>query len=636
MSPQRASSIPFIKTGEIGGKVFSEIGAAGGVDDPTQMVKGWTGSGAGGLMFEAAVGDYLTSPAGLLQTLAARRRAVAIVRARGTDYKGVTGRWNGTAVLVGRNLLLTNHHVIHSVEAAQTARIEFDYEISPEDLLCGNIQPPAATRTFAIDPNRLFVTSPTEGGLDYTFVWIEDAAAAAQGFVPMDRSAFTVDKGESAFVVHHPDGKPKEVSLDDAEIIGLEATVIHYSADTMKGSSGAPVFDRRGRLVGLHHASRDGEFKLKDGTPVTTANEGIKISAIALDLETRVKKGGRDSSQAEAVLKEIGGSDTMSGFFGGLGRQFSTEATATATEAVVKTYLGTDQDVDVGFWNVESLAQQWKDPNKLSAAARVIADLNLDLWGLLGIGEPALQALIKTLEVKYGTQYAYAFSEAGAPAMMWKRSSLVGERAVWPSKLEPLFHRRSGHDDPKDSATAPVFDRYPGLFRFETLGKQPAETFFVVPLHLKAMDGGSLSRRLAARILARAVEDLALSAKADVIVGGHMNAPLAPNDFSRLEDKGFLVLGARDEYESAFSYIKSPTSAVDSIYLSPDMRQTIGKVDYFIVARDRTMPDYRDVSDEPPLAVRLTLTSSPLSERSLDRAALDKLIDGMLPPSTFA
>jgi hypothetical protein len=38
----RTSSIPFVKEGEIGGSVFSEVGKAGGVDNPAQMVKGWT------------------------------------------------------------------------------------------------------------------------------------------------------------------------------------------------------------------------------------------------------------------------------------------------------------------------------------------------------------------------------------------------------------------------------------------------------------------------------------------------------------------------------------------------------------------------------------------------------------------
>jgi hypothetical protein len=623
----RTSSIPFVKEGEIGGSVFSEVGKAGGVDNPAQMVKGWTQPTSGDLELEAAVGDYLTSPAGLLEILASRRRAVARITVTGIDFRGTPGKWNGTGALVGRNLLLTNHHVIHSIEAAQVAQIEFDYEIAPDDLLGGSIQPPKASRTFAIDANRLFLTSPVKGGLDYTFVWIEDAAATAQGLVPLDRSAFTVDKGDQAFVIHHPDGRPKEVSLDDSEIIGLEAAVIHYSSDTMKGSSGAPVFDRRGRLIGMHHASRNGQFTLKDGSIATTVNEGIKVSAIALDLETRLKKGGVDAAHAETVLKEIGGSDTMSGFFGGLGREISTEATA--AEAVVDTYRGTDRDIDVGFWNVESAARQWDDPVRLNGVAKVIADLSLDVWGLLGVAEPALQALIDILAATYGDQYDYAFSAPAAPAMIWKRSSLVGTSIAWPSDMERLFRQATAPSGAKDYVPD-VFDRYPGLFRFTSAGTLPKETFYIVPLHLRAIDGGSANRRLAARILARAIEDLVGETGADVIVGGQMHAPLMRSDFAVIEDKGHLVLGAQDESHNAFCYIKSPTSAVDSIFLSPGLHETVGKVDFFTTTKDRAMPPYRDVADHAPVAARLSLTTAPLAERNLDLAALDRMIDDLL------
>jgi hypothetical protein len=641
--PRGLKDISFIKE-EIGGQVFSEVGSAGGVDNPERMLKGWTlppeqplvplppiDGTAEELILEATVGDYLTSPAGLLHILADRRRAVAIVTVKGQNYKGTEGQWSGTGVIVGRNLFLTNHHVIHSIDAAKAAQVEFDYEIAPNDLLCGVIRPPASTRKFALDPTRLFVTSPTIGGLDFSFIWIEDAAAETQGIVPMERSAFTVDKGEQAFVVHHPDGRPKEVSLDDAEIIGLEAAVIHYSSDTMEGSSGAPVFDRRGRLIALHHASRKGAFLLKDGSQTKMINEGIKISAIALDLEARIRQGARDASQAEAILKEIGGSDTMTGFFGGHGRQISSD---TALEAVISTYLAAKQDIDIGFWNIEGLAKQWNDTGKLKAAARVIADLNLDLWGLLGIGEGALKALKLTLEAGYGSQYEYALSEPGAPAMVWKRSSLTGKRVEWPSKMEPLFRQRgSGQRISGIPGPGFLFDRYPGLFKFMTASDQPLHTFFVVPLHLGAMDDGGLRRRLRARILARAVEDLALDSKADVILGGDMNGPLVRSDFTIIEDKGFLVLGAQDEWESALSYVKAPTSSVDNVFLSPDMQQTVGKLDYFIVARDRAMPDYRDVSDQRPLALRLSLMKSSTAERSLDQADLDAMIDRMLRPA---
>lgn len=640
--PRNLKSIPFIAKVDAKASPFADLGKEGGVDDPKQMLDGWTGRSAvdiavptgTSVTLEAAVGRFVTSPSGLLQILADRRRAVAILSVAGTDYKGTEGAWSGTGFIVGRNLLLTNHHVVNSVDTARSAQVEFDYEIAPDDLLGGGGRPSNATRKFALDPSRLFITSPTVGGLDYTFVWIDGAAGESQGIIPMERASFTVNKNDRAFVIHHPDGNPKQVSLDDADILAIESTIIHYSSDTMEGSSGAPVFDRRGRLIALHHASRKEQVDLPDGGHTDEVNEGIKIAAIALDLEARLRMKAPDTSYAEAVLKEIKGSDTMAGFFGGYGRQVS--QAKTSPEAVVDTYRGTDQDIDVGFWNIEWLATRWKEPGKVAGAAQVIADLNLDAWGLSEVSPPAVKALVEHLELTYGERYGHAFSDPNASpgkqstAMIWKASALKGERVEWPSDVEPLFHQRS--DDPDlrvEAVHGKIFDRYPGLFKFQTSGSMPSYSFFAVPLHLKAMDEGSLRRRLAARILARAIEDLAQREAGDVILGGDMNAPLASEDFSAIEDAGFMVLGAEDEQEGSFSYIKAPKSAIDNIFLTPSMRQTVGAIDYFIVAKERTMSNYLAVSDHRPVAVRLSL-ATPSRKPDIDRTDLDAMIDEML------
>jgi V8-like Glu-specific endopeptidase len=60
-------------------------------------------------------------------------------------------------------------------------------------------------------------------------------------------------------VIQHPGGEPKQVSFIACEAIqdpvdgrGPETDFTH-TCDTAGGSSGAPVFDLQGRLVGLHH-----------------------------------------------------------------------------------------------------------------------------------------------------------------------------------------------------------------------------------------------------------------------------------------------------------------------------------------------------------------------------------------------
>ncbi|MFG1352078.1 trypsin-like peptidase domain-containing protein [Xanthobacter autotrophicus] len=646
MSPNlKSTDVPFVSLPDTKADPFSDVGSTAGVDNPAKMLEGWTGWARRGralqpdaskadIDFEASIGRFQTSPAALLQILAERRRAVAILSVEGRNHEGLEGSWSGTGFLVSRNILLTNHHVLNTPDVAVSARVEFNYEISPDALLNGDGRTLPASQVFKLDPARFFITSPTADGLDYTFVRIDEAASQAFGTIPLERSSFTVNKSDQAFVIHHPDGQHKQVSFDDSDVVGMDTTVIHYTSDTLGGSSGAPVFDRRGRLIALHHASRRWSGETEDGKPIDRINEGIKIAAIALDLETRARKGGADAAYAEAILKEIKGSDTMAGFFGGYGRRIDSERTA--PEAVVDTYRGTDQDIDVGFWNIEWLANRWKQPGKLDGVAKVITDLNLDVWGLSEISPPSVEALVQRIYEVYGEKFDFALSEPDAgtskqsTAMIWKSSSLKGEKVAWPSSVEPLFHQRSDDPDVRVEAVhGNIFDRYPALYRFSCAAAHAPYSFFAVPLHLKAMDEGSLRRRLATRILARAVEDVVAEHNLDVILGGDMNAPLARGDFSAIEDAGFLILGATDETEGAFSYIKSPRSAIDNIFLSPNMRQTVGKVDYFIVAKDRTMSNYLAISDHRPVAVRLSLASTG-GQQPLDRKQIDAMIDQML------
>jgi hypothetical protein len=144
--------------------------------------------------------------------------------------------------------------------------------------------------------------------------------------------------------------------------------------------------------------------------------------------------------------------------------------------------------------------------------------------------------------------------------------------------------------------------------RWSGTGFVVAPNLFLTNHHVLNSDEGSLRRRLASRILARAVEDLSGETGHDVILGGDMNAPLASDDFKHIERAGFTILGAQDEREGAFTYLKSPRSAIDNVFLSPGMRQSVGSVDYFIVAKDRSMSDFVDrVSDHRPIAMRLSL-----------------------------
>ena len=80
----------------------------------------------------------------------------------------------------------------------------------------------------------------------------------------------------------------------------------------------------------------------------------------------------------------------------------------------------------------------------------------------------------------------------------------------------------------------------------------------------------------------------------DWVIGGDFNAELATGDFQDLLAGDLKAMSAVDEQAGAFSYIKSPRSLIDHIFLSSNLAQRIsggGDVNS-IVAKDRSVENY--------------------------------------------
>ena len=77
-------------------------------------------------------------------------------------------------------------------------------------------------------------------------------------------------------IIQHPQGRRKEVVLQDNKIERVKKSVLLYKADTQPGSSGSPVFNNGWELVALHHAG--GERDAVSNEWIN--NEGIRISCI--------------------------------------------------------------------------------------------------------------------------------------------------------------------------------------------------------------------------------------------------------------------------------------------------------------------------------------------------------------------
>lgn len=644
-SPQRHRSepgaIPFISKWS-DAKPFNDIPPNAGVTNAADMLEGWTATREKALrdtQFEAEVGEWNTVPAGLLELLSRYRRAVARIVVPGgqTDFRNVRGDsgWTGTGFLVAPNLLLTNHHVLNSIAVAGVATAEFDYEW-PSDKLFANAtttEPP--TIRFELSPTRLFVTSPVDGGgLDYTFVWISEKASEQFGTIRMERGSFMINQFEPTFIIHHPKGRLKEVSLDDTEVLGVNSLNLLYAADTDFGSSGACVFNRNGRLVALHHARQTGEAlnalypnvaqHLSDGRRVTVGNEGIKISAIAIDLESRIRRGDRDAENAAEVLKHVEGSDTLTGVFGALGRQNSNEHDA---ERVRELYLGSSQDIDVGFWNLHWLLGSGTELPKVEDAVTAIADLNQDLWCLTDVPPSAVTRILKGLRERFGEEFEAEYSEPDAQsrqlatAVIWRPGTISCKRVEWPAAMAGAWTRVVRELQNQ----GPIFQAPPGLFQVASAGDD-ARLVNIVPISLRALRSDEVRRRLASRLLAHAI-DLAIEEKncVDWLVGGDFEPPLSNRDCGALQHRNYEQMAASDKGRgSAVSYLRSPGSGIRNILVTSDLSLIDNKHDLFEVVQDRTVDKFvRKLADNRPAVLRLSLDLS-------GAAASDEQLDSIL------
>ena len=327
--------------------------------------------------------------------------------------------------------------------------------------------------------------------------------------------------------------------MQENEVQWQDDLVVHYTSDTEPGSSGASVCNNNWQLVALHHASKPSNVP-----GFSVLNEGIKLSAIAADLE-RLRRPARRRRPPPGAPGALRGTDERLGFFGTLGP--ADGRPESGLEAVVNTFQGTEQDIDVGFWNVEWLTKHYE--TKAAAVADVIHEVNLDVWSLEESSPNAAER---------GRQGAEGHLRAGLRPRR-RRARSAGRQAELHAPLEHRHGRRPargrgasrsrpgcgpGARDFDDlglggfeAVHGKIFDRYPALFKVTTqaaaAGGAPFE-FYLVPVHLKAMAEGSLRRQMASKILAEAVrKKIEDGAAADWVVGGDFNAELDTGDFAQ-------------------------------------------------------------------------------------------------------
>ncbi|QIR36918.1 trypsin-like peptidase domain-containing protein [Tolypothrix sp. PCC 7910] len=222
-------------------------------------------------IFEKIIGENTLRPISFLQHGLEVARSVAYIGVRTSQE-----RWSGTGFLVAPNLLLTNNHVLPSSDLLSGTILRFNYE--------ENFQGEAQiTDEYRPKSKGIFHTNQS---LDYTVVEIAGEPGKKWGWLQLSRLPTEIRRDSRVNIIQHPQGQPKQISLQNNFVQYVGGNVVQYVTSTLQGSSGSPVLNDFWEVIALHHAG--GNILEPTTQQRYFRNEGILIESILSDLPSEI------------------------------------------------------------------------------------------------------------------------------------------------------------------------------------------------------------------------------------------------------------------------------------------------------------------------------------------------------------
>ncbi len=186
-------------------------------------------------------------------------RAVALLTFKSrTDGKPYTC----TGFLVSPRHLITNDHCPRSTSEITSTIVEFDYD---EEF--------SRTDMYKLTLEDL----PRDETLDFA-IYKLNKEATGRGYLQLSDDDRYISPGKALIIFQHPGGFPKRLAEYDCRVLRpthpvAPRTDFGHMCDTEGGSSGAPVQNSLGDVIGLHHFGYGKR-------PTKKINQAVKMSAI--------------------------------------------------------------------------------------------------------------------------------------------------------------------------------------------------------------------------------------------------------------------------------------------------------------------------------------------------------------------
>lgn len=191
--------------------------------------------------------------------------------------------WCCSAVFLSQDLVLSNWH-------CGGPSLEYDKAFWNTDVCQSTLVDLSWTGKTVAREYNCFEKLASSKELDYVVFRVRPTVGvgAGQGAVRGVRiAAERAGRGDKLRLVHHPECKIKQLTKKNCWVKSsnltswegdLAATDFSHQCDSEMGSSGAPLFNSKGELVGIHHLG----FKVVDSETCKTdrLNKAVHISAI--------------------------------------------------------------------------------------------------------------------------------------------------------------------------------------------------------------------------------------------------------------------------------------------------------------------------------------------------------------------
>jgi hypothetical protein len=200
-------------------------------------------------------------------------QALKVCKAVGRIKDPLLEKGIGTAVLTGLNRILTCQHVFQRLEEASVC---FGYKSSRDKKSYENCLSLGISSKITSSHTELdFAIVPFDGQLDYEFAQFNSEKPRV---------------GEDVRIIHHSQGGPLEIS-SLGKISKVENGQLHHMINNVgPGASGAPIFNTKWEVIGLHQ----GPFR------------GITLNAIHNEIVTLKSSGEKIQERGDLHVNAIG------------------------------------------------------------------------------------------------------------------------------------------------------------------------------------------------------------------------------------------------------------------------------------------------------------------------------------------